>query len=138
MQETNWFHDLTTESKEDRATPGQRLIVFLCVLCGAALLFLAIEARAEVRANDPQECVLLADYGITTRALTIAHVGLPKRLEILGLMYDLKDDRVRALAALVRKASDRSDKISPEFAAHVYQTCIQNAGDISGLLGPSS
>ena len=49
MNDTNWFHDLTTEeSKEERATLAQRVIAVLGVLCLIVLVGVATNAYAEV------------------------------------------------------------------------------------------
>lgn len=48
MQETNWFHDLTTDdAKEERQTLAQRVIAVLGVICALVLLGLATNAAAE-------------------------------------------------------------------------------------------
>lgn len=47
MNDTNWFHDLTTEeSKQERATLAQRLIAVLGVLCFIVLVGIAPNAYA--------------------------------------------------------------------------------------------
>ena len=50
MNDTNWFHDLTTdESRQERATLAQRLIAWLGVVCLIVLVGLATNAYAEAR-----------------------------------------------------------------------------------------
>ena len=138
MTETNWFHDLTTEeSKKERATLAQRVIAILGVLCFIVLVGVATNAYATPVAHNQNECMTLADYGITTRAMVLAGVDLPKRLATLEAMYTL-DERMRELAKVVRLAADKSEQSANDFAGLVFKTCLSRQGDISGLIGPSS
>lgn len=136
---TRWFHEQTTEdARQERA--------FIRVWVGRVLFGLAAliavvyltKAYAAARVNDPQECALFTDYAVTTRALVVSGIEQKKRLEVLGNMYEMKDDRMRELARIVRTAADKSDLNVADFAGTVYKICLGTAGDISVLLGPSS
>ena len=52
MNDTNWFHDLTTdEARQERATLAQRLIAWLGVVCLIVLVGLATNAYAAPQAQ---------------------------------------------------------------------------------------
>ena len=63
MNDTRWFHDLTTdESRQERATLAQRVIAWLGVLCLIVLIGLATDAyagpMAQTVTNDGAKIVL--------------------------------------------------------------------------------
>ena len=56
MNDTNWFHDLTTdEAKEERATLSQRVIAGLGVICLIVLVAVATSAHAAPMAEASED-----------------------------------------------------------------------------------
>lgn len=91
------------------------------------------------RAMNGEECMLFADYGLTSRALVIAGLPMKKRLDILELIYPMiKDQRLFALAKMVRVGADKSSLSPQEFAIGVFNECMKNEGDISSVGGPAT
>jgi hypothetical protein len=128
---------LSEEAKEQRKKFRDKVLFWGGLACLVVLIGIATNAYAAPMAKNQDECLMLGDYGVTTRAMVLAGVDLQKRLATLEAMYVL-DERMLELAKIVRLAADKSEHSANDFAGLVLQTCLKTQGDISGLLGPAS
>jgi hypothetical protein len=124
MNDTNWFHDLTTdEAKEERATLAQRVIAALGVICLIVLVGLATNAHA-LQLNH-QECQGFAVWSHDVQLMR--DVGADKE-KVRAYLESMKGEI--SYFGMLLKSLDRLWKEGDKTATAqaVYDDCIKRRG----------
>jgi hypothetical protein len=125
MNDTNWFHDLTTdEARQERATLAQRVIAVLGVICLFVLVGLATNAHAVQL--DAQECQGFAVWSHDIKLMR--DVGADK--EKVRAYLETKKAEIPYFALLLKALDglwkDQSDREA--VAQAVFNDCIKRRG----------
>jgi hypothetical protein len=107
-------------------------------LFGAAVALLwANGAGAQYQAATEQECRVFADAALVARSHQLSGIEQARALKALYLIYDLPNDRLRAVAVAINGAAyaGGETRSAPEFGVGLYQSCINHRGDLTPYLG---
>lgn len=112
--------------------------VVLLAIAGALAMVLIGKAFATPRAQSGEECQLLADMALVSRALVLDEMKREQVDRIMGRVYSVDPGRGADFMRLITDAAYRAEGGAGDFAKLVLRECAARRGNLDAILGTDS
>ena len=126
------------EEKHERWKIRSVVLKVLVILLGLALAAAYHYSQAAPRAMNGQECSNFSDIALVARALAEEKVPAKTAEKAMRRVYDVSSERGETIFLRIIKTAYEADASALDFSMLLLRTCVQNGGNMDGVLGVDS